>query len=175
MNRIWLWAFGLGVVCGAAWMSMHVWSVRHEVARAAPTTKPDAASLIRRADELVTAKDTAGALPLYREAVGVSPDDLPLRAKLADLLAASGKADEAITEYGQILKRAPDDTNAMYQRAKAEYQAGKAILVPLRSSTSVNFGHQTQIVMGRSGNVTDSDARHGRSSPQSRRYRLLSV
>jgi AAA+ superfamily predicted ATPase len=45
-----------------------------------------------------------------RDALAVSPENVPLRKMLAESLLSAGRADEAETEFREALKRSPDDT-----------------------------------------------------------------
>ena len=45
-----------------------------------------------------------------RDALAVSPENIPLRKMLAESLLSAGRAEEAETEFREALRRAPDDT-----------------------------------------------------------------
>ncbi|MGH2354005.1 MAG: AAA family ATPase [Chloroflexota bacterium] len=65
------------------------------------------------------------ALRALREAVRVSPENVPLRQHLADTLLASGRPEEAEGEYRQALTVTPDDRRLKIGLASAFYQQGK--------------------------------------------------
>ena len=60
-----------------------------------------------------------------REAVRVSPNNLPLRQALADALMATGRYDEAEAEYKTALALSPDNEKLKVALATAFYQQGK--------------------------------------------------
>jgi AAA+ superfamily predicted ATPase len=64
-------------------------------------------------------------LQTLREAVRLSPDNIPLRQHLADSLLRSGRPDEAEKEFRQALALAPDDQRIKIGLAHAFYQQGK--------------------------------------------------
>ena len=66
--------------------------------------------------------EAVGAL---REALKLSPDNLPLRLHLADTLAGFGRHDEAEKEYRHALSLAPADARPKLGLATAFYQQGK--------------------------------------------------
>ena len=66
--------------------------------------------------------DTVRAL---REALAISPDNLPLRQHLAQTLLGIGRADEAEQEFRQLLTHTPDDLSAKFGLATAFHQQGK--------------------------------------------------
>jgi AAA+ superfamily predicted ATPase len=61
-----------------------------------------------------------------REAVGQSPDNVPLRQHLADTLLGRGRADEAEREYRHALTLSPDSARLKLGLATAFHQQGKA-------------------------------------------------
>ena len=65
------------------------------------------------------------ALRSLREALRLSPGNVPLRVHLAQMLAGSGRAEEAEREYREALALAPDDANVKVGLAHAYYQQGK--------------------------------------------------
>ena len=78
-----------------------------------------------------------------REALRVSPDNLPLRRHLADTLAGLDRHDEAEAEYKQLMAAAPDDDGVRLALAGSYLAQGKvshaAVLVELvagRATTS---------------------------------------
>jgi SpoVK/Ycf46/Vps4 family AAA+-type ATPase len=60
-----------------------------------------------------------------REAVRLSPENVPLRQHLADTLLRFGRADEAEKEYRQALTRAPEHQGLKIGLGDAFYQQGK--------------------------------------------------
>lgn len=60
-----------------------------------------------------------------REAVRLSPDNVPLRQVLADALAAAGRHEEAIAEYQAALKRAPQNTQLKLALAATYFRQDK--------------------------------------------------
>ena len=65
------------------------------------------------------------AIQALREALRLSPDNIPLRQHLAETLLGLGRADEAEVEFREALGRAPDDTGLKTGLAHAFYQQGK--------------------------------------------------
>ncbi len=65
------------------------------------------------------------ALEALREAVRVSPNNIPLRQHLADTLFGKGLADEAEKEYRAALELAPNSVPLKLGLARAFYQQGK--------------------------------------------------
>lgn len=65
------------------------------------------------------------AVAALREALRLSPDNLPLRQHLAATLLSLGRADEAETEYKQALQRAPNDAGLKLGLADVFYRQGK--------------------------------------------------
>ena len=65
------------------------------------------------------------AVQALREALKLSPDNLPLRLHLAGTLAGFGRHDEAEKEYRHALSLAPDDTRPKLGLATCFYQQGK--------------------------------------------------
>ena len=60
-----------------------------------------------------------------REALKVSPDNVPLRRHLADSLLSAGRADEAEIEYREAAKHSPDDVGLKLGLARAFARQGK--------------------------------------------------
>jgi SpoVK/Ycf46/Vps4 family AAA+-type ATPase len=60
-----------------------------------------------------------------REALRVSPNNLPLRRALADALVSLGRYDEAETEYVAALQQSPGNTTLQVALATVFYQQGK--------------------------------------------------
>jgi SpoVK/Ycf46/Vps4 family AAA+-type ATPase len=60
-----------------------------------------------------------------REAIRVSPDNVPLRRSLAETLLGQGRADQAEAEYREALTLAPDDAGLKVGLANAFLQQGK--------------------------------------------------
>ena len=65
------------------------------------------------------------AIDALREALKLSPDNLPLRLHLAETLAGSGRHDEAEKEFRQALSVAPGDNRPKLGLATSFYQQGK--------------------------------------------------
>jgi AAA+ superfamily predicted ATPase len=65
------------------------------------------------------------AVQSLREALHLSPDNVPLRIHLAETLVGLGRADEAEREYREALALAPDDLRLKLGLAGAFYQQGK--------------------------------------------------
>src|SRR5262249_53799551 len=64
-------------------------------------------------------------LAALREAVQLSPDNIPLRQHLADSLLRQGRAEEAEKEYRQALTLAPDNPKLNVGLARAFYEQNK--------------------------------------------------
>ncbi|HVA50063.1 MAG TPA: AAA family ATPase [Pirellulales bacterium] len=64
-------------------------------------------------------------LQSLREALRLSPDNLPLRRHLAETLLSHGHAEESETEYRKALSMAPHDVQLKLGLARAFYQQGK--------------------------------------------------
>jgi transitional endoplasmic reticulum ATPase len=60
-----------------------------------------------------------------REALSVSPDNIPLRKHLAQSLMSLGQAAEAESEWQQLLRRQPGDAELMLGLAECYFQSGK--------------------------------------------------
>jgi len=65
------------------------------------------------------------AVNALREALKLSPDNLPLRLHLAETLAGAGRYDDAEKEYRHALSQAPDDSRPKLGLATSFYQQGK--------------------------------------------------
>ncbi|HUG18427.1 MAG TPA: tetratricopeptide repeat protein, partial [Planctomycetaceae bacterium] len=65
------------------------------------------------------------AIESLRDALSVSPDNLPLRKHLAETLLGRGRHEEAEAEYRTAMKRHPDDWELQVGLAKTYYQQGK--------------------------------------------------
>lgn len=61
-----------------------------------------------------------------RAALGVSPDNIPLRRHLADTLVSLSRYDEAVDEYRKLLEASPASRDIQYALASAYYQSGRA-------------------------------------------------
>jgi ATP-dependent 26S proteasome regulatory subunit len=70
--------------------------------------------------------DSEALLASLREALNVSPDNLPLRKHLAEVLLGHGRAEEAEREYRAALQRAPQDPQLKLGLARAFERQGKA-------------------------------------------------
>lgn len=64
-------------------------------------------------------------LAALREALRLSPNNIPLRQHLADSLLQSGRADEAETEYREALALAPNSASLKLGLARAYFRLGK--------------------------------------------------
>src|SRR5687767_3112881 len=64
-------------------------------------------------------------LAALREALRLSPNNIPLRQHLADSLLQSGRADEAETEYREALALAPNSSSLKLGLARAYFRLGK--------------------------------------------------
>lgn len=64
-------------------------------------------------------------LASLREAIRISPDNIPLRLHLAESLLARGELAEAETEFKHALARSPQHTGLKLGLARAFFQAGK--------------------------------------------------
>lgn len=64
-------------------------------------------------------------LAALREALRLSPNNVPLRQHLADSLLQSGRADEAETEYREALAMAPHSASLKLGLARAYFRLGK--------------------------------------------------
>lgn len=71
---------------------------------------------------MTTGHDTVKAL---REALKFSPDNVPLRQHLAEMLLSVGLYEDAEQEYRQVLALKPEDSQLKLGLAKAFYQQGK--------------------------------------------------
>jgi predicted Zn-dependent protease len=61
-----------------------------------------------------------------KEALRHSPDNVPLRQHLAEVLLGLGQSEEAEREFRQALAQAPDQPAVKIGLAQAFYQQGKA-------------------------------------------------
>src|SRR5260221_115898 len=64
-------------------------------------------------------------LKALREAVRISPENLPLRKHLAESLLGSGRGEEAVKEFREALMRWPDDAALKLGLARSFFQLGK--------------------------------------------------
>jgi transitional endoplasmic reticulum ATPase len=64
-------------------------------------------------------------LKALRDAVRISPENLPLRKHLAQSLMGSGRSDEAVKEYREALNRWPEDVELKVGLAGAFFHLGK--------------------------------------------------
>lgn len=64
-------------------------------------------------------------LEILREALRQSPDNLPLRRHLAELLVRSGRPEEAIDVFKEVLRQDPADVQARLGLARCFYRAGR--------------------------------------------------
>ncbi len=70
--------------------------------------------------------DLQGAVDLLRESLRVSPSELGLHLRLADLLASNGHPDAAEAAYARALDLCPEDADAWERRGRARLLAGRA-------------------------------------------------
>ncbi len=75
--------------------------------------------------EVVMAGGSDAAILALREALKISPDNIPLRKHLAESLMAAGRAEEAEAEYREALATAPDDADLKLGLAQAFDRQGK--------------------------------------------------
>ena len=68
------------------------------------------------------------AIEALREALGASPENIPLRRLLAESLLAHGRADLAEVEFRNAITRAPDDPDLKIGLALAFAQQGKSTM-----------------------------------------------
>ena len=86
----------------------------------------DAAARASLVGHLLDRGDLSGAVALLRETLRVSPSDLALHLRLADLLAANGQGDAAEEAYARALELAPEDADAWERRGRARLLGGRA-------------------------------------------------
>ncbi len=80
---------------------------------------------LKLAQLLEQAGDTAGAAAALERAVWISPYEIALHEKLADLLAATGQTDKVVLEREAVVALRPvDRAEALYQLARAHFDAG---------------------------------------------------
>ncbi len=92
------------------------------------------------------------ALRSLREALRLSPDNLPLRQHLADTLLGLGRADEAEQEYRQALAQAPNDRRLEAGLANAFYQQGKhaeALVILERLARALDLAPRVRVLYAR--------------------------
>jgi transitional endoplasmic reticulum ATPase len=92
------------------------------------------------------------ALRSLREALRLSPDNLPLRQHLADTLLGLGRADEAEQEYRRALGQSPDDQRLKAGLATAFYQQGKyaeALVILESLARSPDLPARTRVLYAR--------------------------
>ncbi|HVS18543.1 MAG TPA: AAA family ATPase [Planctomycetota bacterium] len=65
------------------------------------------------------------ALAALREALSLSPENVPLRLHVADSLHRAGRSAEAVEEYREVLRRAPDDDRARFALARCYLDQGR--------------------------------------------------
>ncbi|MGH7194565.1 MAG: tetratricopeptide repeat protein, partial [Candidatus Saccharimonadales bacterium] len=79
--------------------------------------------LLRPAEGYMTSGDDS--LQSLREALRLSPDNLPLRRHLAETLLGRGHAEEAEAEFRKALSAAPHDAQLKLGLARAFFSQGK--------------------------------------------------
>lgn len=82
-----------------------------------------------------------------RDALKVSPDNLPLRRHLAQMLAAAGRWEEAERELRDLLSRAPEDREAKSQLAVAFVRQQKLSQAMVLTEDLVRRGEATPAVL----------------------------
>jgi tetratricopeptide (TPR) repeat protein len=102
-----------------------VWGLALVLVTAAPAQ--DAASLYRQGVDRQQQGDLAGAAGLYKESLKLDVGNIAARSNLGAALAGLGRYDEAIPEYRQALKFAPEQARPYLQRnlALAYYKSGR--------------------------------------------------
>jgi len=60
-----------------------------------------------------------------RDALGVSPENLPMRQHIASSLLAAGRSEEAAKEFREALARWPDNPDLKLGLARSFYHLGK--------------------------------------------------
>jgi len=105
---------------------MRVWLVL-AFALASRAPAQDAASLYRQGVDRQQAGDLAGAAERYRKSLQLDSANVAARSNLGAALAGLGRYDEAIPEYQQALKSAPEQARPYLQRnlALAYYKSGR--------------------------------------------------
>ena len=78
------------------------------------------------ASRLLDRGDLDGAVGLLREGLRVAPGELALQLRLADLLAANDRMDQAEEAYARALDLCPEDADAWERRGRARLSAGRA-------------------------------------------------
>jgi tetratricopeptide (TPR) repeat protein len=78
------------------------------------------------ASHLLDRGDLDGAAGLLREGLRVAPGELALQLRLADLLAANERMEEAEEAYARALDLCPEDADAWERRGRARLSAGRA-------------------------------------------------
>jgi tetratricopeptide (TPR) repeat protein len=76
----------------------------------------------------------AEALPLLRKAVDLQPQEPASRSLLAEVLSLIGSRTEAITQYQELVRQQPGDTNARYQLVRAYLDEAHRLALLLKSS-----------------------------------------
>jgi len=74
---------------------------------------------------LLDRRDLAGALALLEEAIRISPSDLGLHLRLADLLAANDRFDEAEKAFARALELCPEEAEVWERRGRARLNQGR--------------------------------------------------
>jgi tetratricopeptide (TPR) repeat protein len=86
---------------------------------------PDASLLYLLAESQRQAKDLEGAAATTQQLRAAFPEDPRGFALDAQLMLARGRTDDAITAYGALVKRVPDEASFVYQYAQLLEQAGR--------------------------------------------------
>jgi tetratricopeptide (TPR) repeat protein/transglutaminase-like putative cysteine protease len=86
----------------------------------------DPAARASLAGHLLDRGDLAGAVALIEEGLRLTPSDLSIHLRLADLLAANDRMDEAEAAYARALALCPEEADAWERRGRARLLAGRA-------------------------------------------------
>jgi putative PEP-CTERM system TPR-repeat lipoprotein len=111
-----------------------------EAYEAALAAKPGhAAALTGLARLAMVRQDTAAANTYMEQALAANPKDPAVWMFKGAMLRATGKADEALAAYGEVIKLKPDHMNALVERAQIQidaqkYEAAQADLTAARKA-----------------------------------------
>lgn len=100
------------------------------------------------------------ALSCFEIATGLAPDDVLIRNNLAVALADSGRKDEAIIEFGHVLRLQPDNINAYHQMRRLSSAVVPFWHIPMMNDTRRNDCFERAIrraleIRGRSVQILD--------------------
>ncbi len=96
--------------------------------------------------------DSNTTITALRDALAVSPDNLPLRRHLAELLAGFGRHDEAAAEYRQAIRLAPQDADLRLALSRCFIALGKlgeALVILEQLTAEPRVTPQTRVVYAR--------------------------